>query len=148
MGISDREFAIRLAIEYQKEHEKLNYIEFKDWLQAIEYTIWLNLFKDKPEDIIEYYYNEISNRKEVSEQTKLILEFNLLDYKEIGDIPDHDLIIVSYKGEFWLCTYDYQRIGKLTGPNVDRLVSINRRDFDLVIQDFNKKAEKVSINIL
>lgn len=148
LGISDREFAIRLAIEYQKEHEKLNYIEFKDWLQAIEYTIWLNLFKDKPEDIIEYYYNEISNRKEVSEQTKLILEFNLLDYKEIGDIPDHDLIIVSYKGEFWLCTYDYQRIGKLTGPNVDRLVSINRRDFDLVIQDFNKKAEKVSINIL
>ena len=148
LGISDREFAIRLAIEYQKEHEKLNYIEFKDWLQAIEYTIWLDLFKDKPEDIIEYYYNEISIRKEVSEQTKVILEFNLLDYKEVGDIPDHDLIIANYKGEFWLCTYDFQRIGRLTGPNVDRLAGINRREFDILIQDFDRKAGKFGARIL
>jgi hypothetical protein len=89
-----------LATEYQKEHEKLSYGDFKDWLQAIEYAYWANLVKDKSVDLMEYYYNEINVRTQISEQTNLILEFDLLDYNEIVDIHDHDLMIASYKGEF------------------------------------------------
>lgn len=148
LGISDREFAIRLGSAYTKEHEKLNYSDFKDWIQAIEYTAWSNLFKDKPVEVVEYYYNQLTGRREVSEQVKVILEFNLSDFQEIEDIRDSDLIIVNFRGDFWLCTYDYQRIGKLTGPNVDRLARINRTDFDLVIHAFDKKARKVSIRIV
>lgn len=109
---------------------------------------WSDIFKDKPPGLVEYYYKELTSRKEVSEQTKVVLEFDLSDFREIKGITDSDLIIINHNGDFYLCTYDYQRIGKLIGPNVDRLASINRTDFDLIVEDFDRKAGKISINIL
>jgi len=148
LGIFDRQLAIKLADIYLAAHESLTFHEFKEWLQGLDYSKWVEMLKDENKDVVEECYQRISAKRDVSEQTRVVLEFDLLDMCEIEEAANEDLIVVRYGGDFWLCSFDYQKIGKLAGANLSRMEEVDRRNYDLIVEDFVKTKAKVSIRVM
>lgn len=90
----------------------------------------------------------LSAKKDISKQPSVILDFNLSDMCEVEEVANEDIIVVKYSDDFWLCTFDYQRIGKLVGENISRLEVVDRRNYDLIVEDFVRKEAKVSIRVV
>jgi replicative superfamily II helicase len=148
LGVFDRQLAIKVADKYLAEHESLTYHEFKDWLQGMEYSVWIEMLKGENNDLVDECYERLSAKRDISKQPSVILDFNLSDMCEIEEVADEDIIVVKYSEDFWLCTFDYQRIGKLVGENISRLEVVDRRNYDLIVEDFVRKEARVSVRIL
>lgn len=148
LGVPDRQFAIKLADEYLKEHESPTYGEFKEWLQCTDYAEWLDMFADQDRDIVDDYYERFDTKRNASEQPKVVLDFDLVDMMEIAESTDEDLIIVKYRGDFWLCTFDFRKLGKLAGANISRLEQVDRQNRDLILEDFSRDKKRVGVRIL
>jgi hypothetical protein len=147
LGVYDRRLAIRIADTYLKKHGSTSFGQVKDWLQGIDYTSWAEMLKGNNQNAIDECYERIKTKKS-AEQSEVVLEFNLSDLQPVEKIGDEDLIVVKYKEDYWLCTYDYRRIGKLTGENLNRLHDVDRRNRDLIVEDFDKTRSEVSIRVL
>jgi len=106
------------------------------------------MLEDENKDVVDECYQRIIAKRDVSEQTRMVLEFDLLDMCEIEEAANEDLIVVKYGGDFWLCSFDYQKIGKLAGANLSRLEEVDRRNYDLIVEDFVKAEGKVSVRIM
>ena len=148
LGVFDRQLAIKLADIYLATHESLTFHEFKEWLQGLDYSEWVEMLEDENKDVVDECYQRIIAKRDVSEQTRMVLEFDLLDMCEIEEAANEDLIVVKYGGDFWLCSFDYQKIGKLAGANLSRLEEVDRRNYDLIVEDFVKTKAKVSIRVM
>ena len=61
---------------------------------------------------------------------------------------DIEEIVIKYLNDFWICTFDYKRIGKLTGENVENLIKINRQYKDILIEDISIDKRKCIIRVL
>ncbi len=145
LGVYDRQLGIRIEDTYLKEHGSTSFGQVKDWLQGIDYTSWAEMLKGNDQNAIDECFGRIK-AKESTEQSEVVLEFNLSDLQPVEKIGDEDLIVVRYKEDYWLCTYDYRRIGKLSGENLSRLHDVDRRNRDLIVEDFDKTT--VSVRIL
>ena len=139
---------IKLADIYLAGHESLIFHEFKEWLQGMDYSEWVEMLKDENKDLVDECYQRLSAKRDVSEQTRVVLDFDLSDMCEIEEVANEDLIVVKYGGDFWLCSFDYQKIGKLAGANLSRLEEVDRRNYDLIVEEFVKKEAKVSIRVM
>lgn len=148
LGVHDREMAIKMAEIYSSSHESISYKEFKQWLQELDYSFWEANFQDKDKDIIDDCYQRVIAKTYAEGKSKLSLEFYLkqLEPKEV--IKKDNLIVVKYKNEFWVCTFDYKKVGKLTGTNVEQLQKIDRQKKDLVIEEVNMESKTLTVGII
>jgi superfamily II DNA/RNA helicase len=147
LGVYDRQLAIKIADMYLEKHGSTSFGQMKDWLQGIDYPSWVEMLKGNNQNAVDDCYERIKTKKS-TEQSEVVLEFNLSDLQPTEKIGDEDLIVVKYKEDYWLCTYDYRRIGKLTGANLSRLHDVDRRNRDLIVEDFDKTRSGVSIRVL
>lgn len=147
-GVFDRHLAIKIANVYSAEHESLTFSEFKQWLQGMDHSMWAGMLTGEDRSTIDECYQRVAAKKNVSGQRTMVLEFNLSDICEIEETLEEDLIVVKYGDDFWLCTFDYQRVGKLAGANLSRLAQVDRRNRDLIVEEFVRKEARVSIRVM
>jgi len=148
LGVFDRQLAIKVADIYLAEHDSLTFHEFKEWLQGMDYSLWAEMLKDENKDLVDECYQRLSVKRDVSKEPRVVLDFNLSDMCEIENLANEDLIVVKYGGDFWLCSFDYKKIGKLAGANLSRLEEVDRRNYDLIVEDFVKKDARVTIRVM
>jgi len=148
LGVHDREMAIKIAEIYSISHESVSYKEFKKWLQELEYSFWEANFQNKDKDIIVDCYQRVITKTYVEGKSKPTLEFYLGKLEPIEGIRKDNLIVVKYNNEFWVCTFDYKKVAKLTGTNVKRLQEIDRQKKDLVIEELNWESKTLTVSII
>jgi len=148
LGVHDREMAIKMAEIYSISHESVSYKEFKKWLQELEYSFWEANFQNKDKDIIDDCYQRVTAKTYVESKSKPTLEFYLEKLELIEGIRKDNLIVVKYSNEFWICTFDYKKVGKLAGTNVEQLQKIDRQKKDLVIKELNMESKTLTVGII
>jgi len=148
LGVHDRETAIKMAEIYSISHEPVSYKEFKQWLQELDYSFWEANFQDKDKDIIDDCYQRVVAKTYAEGKSKLTLEFYLKQLELKEGIKKDNLIVVKHDNEFWVCTFDYKKIGKLAGTNLERLQEIDRQKKDLVIKELNMEGKTLTVGII
>jgi len=148
LGVHDKEMAIKMAEIYSIFHESVIYKEFKQWLQELDYSFWEANFQNKDKDIIDNCYQRVITKTYAESKSKLTLEFYLKQLEPIEEIRKDNLIVVKYNNEFWVCTFDYKKVGKLTGVNVELLQGIDRQKKDLVIEELNRETKTIKVGII
>jgi len=148
LGVHDRETAIKMAEIYSISHEAVSYKEFKQWLQELDYSFWEANFQDKDKDIIDDCYQRVIAKTYAEGKSKLTLEFYLKQLEPKEGIKKDNLIVVKYNNEFWVCTFDYKKVGKLTGANVEILQGIDKQKKDLVIEELNRGSKTITVGII
>ena len=66
LGVFDRQLTIKVADKYLAEHESLTYHEFKDWLQGIEYSVWVEMLSGESNDLVDECYERLSAKRDIS----------------------------------------------------------------------------------
>ena len=148
LGVHNREIAIKMAEIYSVSHESFSYKEFKQWLQELDYSFWEANFQDKDKGIIDDCYQRVITKTYAEGKSELALEFYLKQLEPIEGIKKDSLIVVKYNNEFWVCTFDYKKVGKLTGTNIERLQEIDRQKKDLVIEELNRESKTLTVGII
>jgi len=148
LGITDRQLAIKIGNHYLGEYEFFTFFEFKEWLQAIEQPELKKILESEDPKIVDDLYQKVSIKKDRTKRPGVVLKFDLLDVVEWGDVKNEDLIVVRDASAFWLCTFDYRRIAKLTGANLTQLQDVDRRNNDLIIDNYSLVKKTVSIRVL
>jgi replicative superfamily II helicase len=148
LGVHDRETAIKMAEIYSISHESVSYKEFKQWLQELDYSFWEANFQDIDKDIIDDCYQRAIAKTYAEGKSKLTLEFYLKQLEPKEGIKKDNLIVVKHNNEFWVCTFDYKKVGKLAGANVERLQEIDRQKKDLVIKELNMESKTLTVDII
>ena len=150
IGINDRKIAIELAEYYSSKHVSSSYFDFYLWLLELfskfnsgkleddEYNI-INLIRD--------YVQRIDDKFRMKEDIRKDLDFNLIDILFSKIENKNDLIVVKYLNEFLVCTFDYKRIGKLNGENVEKLRKIDRHKRDILIENISIDEKKCIIRV-
>jgi len=148
LGVHDREMAIKMAEIYSSSHESVSYKEFKQWIQELDYSFWEANFQDKDKDIIDDCYQRVIAKTYTEGKSKLTLKFYLKQLEPKEGIKKDNLIVVKYNNEFWVCTFDYKKVGKLTGANIERLQEIDRQKKDLIIEELNMESKTLTVGII
>lgn len=148
LGVTDRQLAIKIGDHYLTSHESVTFFGVREWLQAIEQSELRKILESEDPKTVDELYQKISAKKDKTKRPGLVLKFKLSDVIESGEFENEDLIVVRYVNDFWLCTFDYQRIAKLAGANLTRLQDINRRNNDLIIDNYSLEKRTVSIRVL
>ena len=148
LGVHDREMAIKMAKIYSSSHESVSYKEFKQWIQELDYSFWEANFQDIDKDIIDDCYQRVIAKTYTEGKSKLTLKFYLKQLEPKEGIKKDNLIVVKYNNEFWVCTFDYKKVGKLTGTNIERLQEIDRQKKDLIIEELNMESKTLTVGII
>jgi len=148
LGITDRQLAIKIGDVYLSKHKSFTFFEFKEWLQTMEQSELQKILESEDPKVVYELYQKISTKKDQKKRPEAVLEFNLSDMTELDKVANEDLIVVRYANDFWLCTFDYRRIAKLAGANLTRLHEINRRNIDLIIENYSRVKKTVSIRVM
>jgi len=148
LGVSDRRLAVRIGDAYLSEHDSVGFAALKEWLQGIGYSEWGKMLKGENPDVVNECYQLVSAKKEKIKKADAVLEFNVSDVQEVEEADAEDLIVVRHGGDFVLCTFDYRRIGRLTGANLARLEQVDRRNRDVVVEEFSHSKKWASIRVL
>lgn len=150
LGVNHKEIAMKLHDLYIKENDVLtSFVAFKKWINRLSYSDWLSLFNEKEgkTTILEECYRRVTSKITDDNINKTILEFDLSEGTEL-DASKADLIVSKFNDEFWLSTYDYKKVGKLTGKNLSRLKEVDRQKNDLIITKYDTRNKKVVITII
>ncbi|MDX2256526.1 MAG: Hachiman antiphage defense system protein HamA [Pseudanabaenaceae cyanobacterium bins.39] len=152
LGIHDRQIANAFSIAYQATHPETEYSNFKQWLFALSFEQWEEIFDAKEDraNSIKEYFVSVQQKKQKLEKDSLVWECSIILTSDsmINILTNvENLIITSFKKCLWLTTYDYQYFWKLDGENIDKLSQFNRQMQDLIVNDIDLQRRVVSISV-
>lgn len=152
LGVHDRQIANAFSIAYQATHPETEYSNFKQWLFALSFEQWEEIFdakEDRANNIKEYFVS-VQQKKQKLEKDSLVWECSIILTSDsmINILTNvENLIITSFKECLWLTTYDYQYFWRLDGENIDKLSRFNRQMQDLIVNDIDLQRRVVSISV-
>jgi replicative superfamily II helicase len=152
LGVHDRQIANAFSIVYQATHPETEYSNFKQWLFALSFEQWEEIFEAKEDraSTIKEYFVSVQQKKQKLEKDSLVWECSIILTSDsmINILTNvENLIITSFKNCLWLTTYDYQYFWKLDGDNIDKLSQFNRQMQDLIVNDIDLQRGVVSISV-
>lgn len=149
LGITDREVAMVLSQAYMENNSDQDYGSFKTWLLNLDFDAWNKIFQDTAihqhqwHEQYEHLQDKFGSGSDIAHSMDFVIEGAPLD----TEITPEELSIVKIGGEFWLATFDYERLWKLSGDGLETIQYIDRQLQAVVVEAFSDDRRSVTIRV-